>query len=456
MRDLSFLIDAANRFIWGAPLLVLLILVGGMLTFRLRAIQFRYLFFAHKLALTSHDDAAEGDISQFEALMTTLAATIGTGSIAGVATAIVIGGVGSLFWMWIAALLGMVIRFAESILAVKYRSTDTKGEMCGGPMYYIERGMSWKWLAVLFAIFGIGASFGIGNTVQANSVALAAQELVGVNPLFSGVILTLAAAAALFGGIKKIGKVASFLVPIMATFYLLSAFIAIFSHISEVPRAFCLIIESAFTGQAASGGFVGSTMMLAVQMGLSRGIFSSEAGLGSSPIASAAARTQAPGRQAMISMCGVFITTGVVCTLTGLVIALSGTLGSRDMHGALLDGAALALHAFERLLPFGGGVVVTLSLIPFAYTTIIAWAYYGEKCIEYLLGLKAIWWYRIFFIALLVPGSTLNLQFVWSFANLMNGLMAIPNLIALFVLRHTVVRETKIFLCLLQKNRLGK
>ncbi len=444
-------IDFANRMIWGPPLLIFLVFVGALLTVRLKGVQFRYLIHAHKLAFTANDEKAQGDISQFETLMTTLAATIGIGSITGVATAIAIGGMGALFWMWVAALLGMATRFGESILAVKYRKVDSRGEMCGGPMHYIEKGLSCKTLAVLFAVFGVCAAFGTGNMVQANSVSLAMKELFGIHPLVVGVALMVCTGATLFGGIKKIGKVASYLVPAMAIFYCLAAFIAILLNINHVPSAFVCIFRSAFKGQAASGGFIGSTMMLAIEMGISRGIFSSEAGLGSSPIAAAAARTDTPGRQAMISMCSVFITTGIVCTITGLVIALSKVLGTKGADGTLLNGSALALRAFEQLLPFGG-TFVTIALVPFAYSTIIAWAYYGEKCVEYLLGERVIQGYRFAFTVLTLLGAILGLKMVWGIANIANGLMAFPNLIALCFLSSVIAKETRIFIALLKQE----
>ena len=384
--------------------------------------------------------------------MTALAGTIGIGSIAGVATAITIGGMGSLVWMWFAALLGMATKYGEAILAVKYRMTDEKEEMCGGPMYYIARGMGVKWLAVLFCIFGIGASFGIGNVVQTNSVAIALHEIAAIDPIWSGIGVMILVAFALVGGIKSIGKVVAIVVPAMALFYIGGGLLIICLKIQALPAAFALIFRSAFEGQAAIGGFAGAGIMAAIQMGISRGVFSSEAGMGSSPIAAAAAKTDTPGRQALVSMCSVFITTGIVCTITGLVIAVSGVLGETGATGGLLDGSALVLRAFNSILPYGG-LIVTIAIIPFAYSTILSWAYYGEKCIEYLFGLKIVKAYRIFFILLVIPGALIGMRLTWSFSNLMNGLMAFPNLIALFALTGVIAKETRFFEQLLQKER---
>lgn len=452
MESLEQLINTANDWVWGPPLLILLTIVGLYLTVVTRGIQFRHLFYAHKLAFTRHDDDSEGDISHFEALMTALAATIGIGSIAGVATALAAGGLGALFWMWIAALFGMATKYAEAILAIKYRITDEKGEMCGGPMYYIEQGVGSKVLASIFAIFASITAVGTGNMVQANSVSLALQDLIGLHPMITGFGLMFFTGVALLGGIKSIGKIAGYLVPPMALFYIFGGLFIILYRIADVPAAFFLILSSAFSGQAAVGGFLGSTVMLAVQMGVSRSIFSNEAGLGSSPIAAAAAKTDTPGRQALVSMSSVFITTGIVCTITGLVVAITNVLGDTDSTGQVLDGSALALRAFDSVIPYGG-TIVTIALIPFAYSTILGWAYYGEKCIEYLLGINYVTAYRILFTLVVIPGAVLSLKVVWGFANLMNGLMAFPNLIGLFMLAGVVAKETELFDKLLTKER---
>ncbi len=455
MNQFEKIVDLLNNWVWGPPLIILLIVIGVYLTIRTRALQFRYLVYAHKLAFTRHDDSAQGDISHFQALMTALAATIGIGSITGVATAIAIGGLGALFWMWVAALVGMATKYGEAILAIKYRTTDEDGEMCGGPMYYIERGMGWKWLAAIFAILGAGAAFGIGNLVQSNSVSLAVQDLFGIQPFWSGIILMGLVGFALIGGIKSIGKVVGFLVPAMAVFYIVGGLLIIALRIEAVPAAFSLIFRSAFSGQAATGGFIGATVMMAIQFGISRGVFSSEAGLGSSSIAAAAAQTDTPGRQALVSMCSVFITTGIVCTITGLVIAVSGVLGELGPDGKMLDGSAMALRAFNNILPYGG-LIVTIALIPFAYSTILGWAYYGEKCIEYLFGIRTVKVYRIFFTLLVFPGAFLSMKLVWNLANMLNGLMAFPNLIALFALTGVIAKETRLFEGILKKEKLAR
>ncbi len=452
MNILENFLSRANELIWGAPLLILLVVVGLFLTLRTRALQFRYFFYAHKLAFSRHDDKAKGDISQFEAFMTALAATIGIGSITGVATAVAVGGMGAIVWMWGAALFGMATKYGEAILGIKYRVTDEAKEMCGGPMYYLERGAKLKPLALLFALFGGITAIGTGNMVQANSVAHAVQDLVGVNPIWVGLILMVVVGAALLGGIKSIGKVVSILVPIMGAAYVLLGIGILFYNAPVVPAAIHLIFQSAWKGQAAVGGFAGATVTMAIQYGVSRGVFSSEAGLGSSPIAAAAAKTDTPGRQALISMCSVFITTGVVCTITGLVIAISGVLGDVGPDGKILDGSALALRAFDKLVPYGG-LFVTILLIPFAYSTILGWAYYGEKCVEYLFGFRAVKVYRILSTLVVIPGAILSLQVIWGFANMMNGLMAFPNLIALFLLSGVIAKETRAFDRLVRKER---
>ena len=453
MHHIEQWINILNDWIWGTPLIVLLIVVGILITVRTRGVQFRHLFYAHKLAFVRHDDSAEGDISHFQALMTALAATIGIGSIAGVATAVASGGLGALFWMWVAAFFGMATKYGEAILAIKYRVVDENGEMCGGPMYYLERGLKSKGLAVLFAVLAAITAIGTGNMVQANSVSSAVQDLFGIDPLWSGIVLMIFTGGALLGGIKSIGKIAGVLVPAMAIFYIGGGLLIIFLKIQYVPDAFWLIVKSAFSGQAAVGGFLGATVMQAVQLGVSRSIFSSEAGLGSSPIAAAAARTDTPGRQALVSMSSVFITTGIVCTITGLVIAITGVLGDTNAAGQVLDGSALALHAFDAVLP-AGGLIVTIALIPFAYSTILGWAYYGEKCVEYLFGVKMVKPYRIIFTLVVIPGAMLSLDIVWGFANMMNGLMALPNLIGLFLLSGVIARETTAFDTIVKHERI--
>ena len=455
MDIFSRLVERLNAIVWGPPLLVFIIAVGLYLTIRTRGIQFRFLFYALKLAFTRHDDRAQGDISHFQALMTALAGTIGIGSITGVATALAIGGFGAIFWMWVAALVGMGTKYGESILAIKYRILDKNHEMCGGPMYYLENGAKAKWLGVLFAFFGAVAALGTGNMVQANSVALAVDDLFHIPPFWSGIILVVTVGVVLLGGIKRIGKIASILVPTMALFYLLSALLVIILKIHEIPSVFALIFRHAFTGQASMGGFAGSSVMVAINLGISRGVFSSEAGLGTSSIAAAAAKTDTPGRQALISMCSVFITTGIVSTMTALVIGVSGVFGQVGADGKFLDGSALALNAFDQIIPYGG-LLVTIALIPFAYSTILGWAYYGEKCIEYLFGIFPTKIYRVFFTMIIFPGSILSLEAVWGFSNMMNGLMALPNLIGLMILSGVIAQETSLFKSILRRERLLK
>lgn len=442
MAQLESWLVRMENWVWGAPLLFLLIAVGLYLTFVLRGIQFRYLGYSLKLAFTRQDGGAQGDISQFQALMTALAGMIGIGSITGVATAVAMGGLGAIFWMWIASLIGMAIKFSEAILALKYRITDAKGEMSGGPMHYLERGLKSKRLAVFFALAGTITALVTGNMVQANSIAAAVQGL--VDPIWVGVGISIAAGLALFGGIKSIGKVAGWLVPVMALIYITGGLILICLKIEAVPHAFAEIIRQAFTSQAAFGGFTGSTIMTAMQFGVSRSIFSNEAGLGTASIAAAAAKTDVPGRQALISMSGVFLTSIVICTITGVAIAVSGLLGQAGPDGQLLNGSLLALAAFKSAFPFSV-VILTISLILFGYSTILGWAYYGEKCTEYLFGIRAVFWYRMLFILMLIPGATLSLQIVWSFANVMNGLMAFPNLIGIFGLSSIIAAETREF-----------
>ncbi|MDN3504509.1 MAG: sodium:alanine symporter family protein [Rhabdochlamydiaceae bacterium] len=441
-----------SEFIWGPPLLIFLVFVGLYLSFKTRFVQLRHLWYAHKLAFTRHDDSAQGDISHFQSLMTALAATIGIGSIAGVSTAIVVGGFGALFWMWVAAFFGMATKYAEGILAIKYRVKDKKGEMCGGPMYYLERGLKSKFLAVMFAVLGAITAFGTGNMVQSNSVAYAVYDLTGIPHLWTGIFLFVLVGVPLIWGIKSIGKIVAWLVPAMAAFYILGGLTVLVMKADVIPYAFGLIVKNAFTGQAAAGGFLGSTIMMAIQMGVSRGIFSSEAGLGTSPIAAAAAKTDSPGRQALVSMSSVFITTVIVCTITGLVIAATGVLGEIGADGKVITGSALALRAFDAVIP-GGGLIVTIALIPFAYSTILGWAYYGEKCVEYLFGEKGVIPYRVLSALVVIPGAIMNLQIIWLVADIMNGLMAFPNLIGLFFLAKIVSAETKLFDNMLKSER---
>ncbi|MEE4315123.1 MAG: sodium:alanine symporter family protein [Desulfofustis sp.] len=429
------LLNSISGLVWGPPMLILLVGTGIFLTIRLRGLQFTKLLYAHKLIFTS-DKKSEGDISHYQALTTALAATIGTGNIAGVATAIFLGGPGAVFWMWMTGLVGMATKYSEAILAVKYRVTDSRGEMCGGPMYYIEKGMGWKWLGVLFAIFGAVAAFGIGNMVQSNSVADAVFTSFSISPMVTGIVLAVLTALVILGGIKSIGRVTALLVPFMAAIYTIGGLVIIFINFAEVPTALASIFSSAFGGEAAFGGAVGA----AIRYGVARGVFSNEAGLGSAPIAAAAARTDYPGRQALVSMTQTFIDTIVVCSITALAILTSGALATGE------TGAALTTSAFNEGLPGQGGIIVAVGIILFAYSTILGWCYYGEKCMEYLFSEKAVIYYRVAFVAFVFVGAVAKLDFVWTFSDVMNGLMAVPNLIGLLALSGVVVAETKRFL----------
>jgi AGCS family alanine or glycine:cation symporter len=445
MEYFNSMLSEFRSQVWGPPLLALLLGTGLYLTFLLRGIQFRYLGYALKQVFARQKANSKGDISHFEALMTSLAGAIGTGTIVGVATALAIGGVGALFWMWVTAFLGMATKYAESLLAVKYRQLDKWGEMVGGPMQYIERGLGWKWMAILFALFASVAAIGTGNLVQVNSIADAVNNVWSVNPWYTGIALALLTGLVLIGGVKAIGHVAGVLVPIMALLYTFAGIYILLINIHNIPAAFAHIIQSAFSGQAAVGGFAGSTLLLTIQMGVSRSVFSNEAGLGISSLAAAAAKTDSPGRQAMITMTGALISTVIVCTITGLVLSVTGSVGLQDETGATLNGAAMAIKAFNSAIP-GGQFVVTIGLILFAYTTVIAWAYYGEKCCEYLLGEKAIIPYRIIYTLIVIPGAAINMEAAWHVADITNGLMVIPNLIALVALSRVITSETQVFL----------
>jgi AGCS family alanine or glycine:cation symporter len=445
-------LNRVDTWIWGHCLVILLVGAGLFFTLLLRGMQFRYLFYSLKLAFTRHDDQAEGDISQFQALMTALAATIGIGSIAGVATAITAGGFGAVFWMWVIALIGMVTKFSEAILAVKFRVVDEKGQMSGGPMYYIANGLKWKWLGVLFAIFCILSSFAGGNLIQANSITAAISALTPFSPMWIGLLISLITGVVLLGGIKSIGKISSYLVPLMAIVYMGGGLFIIVCKIDQVPLALLTIVKAAFTGQAAFGGFLGASVMAAVQMGVARGVSSNEAGLGSAPIAAAAAKTDVPGRQALISMSGVFLSSLVVCSITALVIAVTGVLGTTDPTGKALNGSLLVMEAFRTVIP-GGDVLVMISLALFGYTTIVGWAYYGERSIAFLAGEKMLILYRVLFSACTFIGAIMSLEIVWPLADIMNGLMAFPNLIGLIGLTPIIAEEAKIFFKLLEKER---
>ncbi|SDM70036.1 alanine/glycine:cation symporter family protein [Sediminibacillus halophilus] len=441
MGEESKLLDMINTisgYVWGPPLLILLVGTGIYLTLRLGFLQIRSLPYALKLAFSpaKQDKKSKGDISHYQALTTAMAATIGTGNIAGVATAVVLGGPGAVFWMWITAVFGMATKYAEAILAVKYRVTNSNGEMSGGPMYYLEKGLKAKWLGVLFALFGAIAAFGIGNMVQANSVADVLETSFSIPTWITGVILTVLVFLVIIGGIKSIGRVTSFFVPIMAAFYVLGGLVILIMNIDLVPSALGTIFSDAFTGSALGGGILGTV----IRYGVARGVFSNEAGLGSAPIAAAAARTDYPGRQALVSMTQVFIDTILVCSITGLTIVMAG------QYTGGLDGADLTSESFGVFLGNTGTYIVAIGIIFFAFSTLVGWSYYGEKCIGYLINDKAIPVYRLIFVLAVFVGSVAALDVVWGIADIMNGLMAFPNLIGLLGLSGVVAAETKRFL----------
>jgi AGCS family alanine or glycine:cation symporter len=436
---LTTLLNEASGIIWGPVMLVLLLGAGIYLTIGLKAMPWHKTGTAFKLLWQGRKPEGEGDITPFQALMTALAATIGTGNIAGVATAIALGGPGAVFWMWITALVGMATKYSEAVLAVRYREIDDKGKHVGGPMYYIKNGLGkkWLWLGSAFALFGMLAGFGIGNMVQANSVADALSSTFQIKPWLTGIVMAALAAAVILGGINRIAVVAAKLVPLMAIAYIAGSAVVIFSNLGQVPAALGTIVSDAFTGTAATGGFAGAAVWAAIRFGVARGIFSNEAGLGSAPIAHAAARTNSPVHQGMIGMLGTFIDTIIVCTMTALVIVLTGAW----TEGA--TGAALSAQAFNIGLPGIGSYIVTFGLVIFAFTTILGWSYYGERCAEYLFGTKAILPYRLLWLVALPIGATEELNFIWLLADVLNGMMAIPNLIALLLLSPVVFKITR-------------
>ena len=442
MEAITNAVNWLNGVVWGVPMLVLILGTGIFLQFGLKLMPILKLGFGFKLLWRGRKpEAGKGDISPFNALMTSLSATIGTGNIAGVATAIFLGGPGALFYMWLTALVGMATKYAEAVCSVKYREVDANGNQVGGPMYYIKNGLSskWAWLAPTFAVFGGIAGFGIGNTVQANSIAAAVQSSFGIPTWVSGVVAMVLVGAVLLGGIKRIGAVAGKLVPVMAIGYIVCGLVVLAINFSEIPAAIALIFESAFTGQAAAGGFAGATVWAAIRFGVARGVFSNEAGLGSAPIAHAAAVTKGPVNQGLIAMLGTFIDTLIVCSITGLAIITSGVWSSGE------TGAALTSAAFEAALPGAGGYMVTIGLAIFAFTTILGWSFYGEKCVQYLFGVKSITLFRLLWVIAVPIGATADLGFIWLLADTLNALMALPNLIALALLSPLVFKLTREF-----------
>ena len=452
LNKIQSILNAINSIIWGPPLLILLVGTGIYLTWRLKLLQVFRLPLAFKYIFCKEDDDnenAKGDVSSYGALCTALSATIGTGNIVGVATAITAGGPGALFWMWFAAFFGMATKYAEGLLAIKYREVDENGQMAGGPMYYIKNGLGLNWLAKLFAIFGVGvALLGIGTFGQVKSIADAAQIGFNIPVWVTTVVITVIVALITLGGIKRIASVSEMVVPFMAILYIIGSLLVLFFNYDKIPAALLLIIESAFNPKAALGGATGITVSIAMQRGIGRGIFSNESGLGSAPIAAAAAKTNSPVRQGLISMTGTFLDTIIVCTMTGIVIVLTGSYGSG------LEGAALTTAAFESGLPIAviGKYIVNIGLMFFAFTTIIGWNYYGERCIQYLLGIKGIKPYKILFISLVGVGPFLPLEMIFIIADIVNGLMAFPNLVGLIGLRKVVVEETEKYFEDLKEN----
>ena len=435
------ILNEIDAFVWGPPLLVLLVGTGILLTFRLKLLQVFKLPQALGLIFSAKNDGS-GDVNSFKALCTALAATVGTGNIVGVATAIKAGGPGALFWMWMAAFFGMATKYSECLLAVKYRTVDANGNISGGPMYYIENGLGKKYkpLAVMFAVFGVlCAYFGIGTFAQVNSIVEITQISAGIPVVYTGIALTVVVAAVTIGGLKSIATVAAKVVPAMALLYFLTTVGIMIVFADQVPAAIATVLNSAFTPTAAQGGFLGATVMLAMRSGVARGVFSNESGLGSAPIVAAAAKTKWAAEQGLVSMTGTFIDTIIICTLTGLSLVVSG------VWCGPLNGAAMTESAFNMAFPAFGSMLLLVGLVLFAFTTILGWNYYGERCVEYLMGVKAILPYRIIFICLIACGPFLKLEEIWVLADIVNGLMAIPNLIALIALSGVVVAETKAY-----------
>ncbi|MGO0041359.1 alanine/glycine:cation symporter family protein [Streptococcus suis] len=434
------LFKAINNFVWGPPLLILLVGTGVYFTLRLGMFQVSKLPTAFRLIFSS-DQSGQGDVSSFAALCTALAATVGTGNIVGVATAITTGGPGALFWMWVAAFFGMATKYAEGFLAIKYRTKDANGQAAGGPMHYITLGMGQKWkpLAVFFAVSGVlVALLGMGTFSQVNSIASSMSSSFGLAPQLVSIVTAISIALFIFGGIEKISDVSTKIVPFMAILYILASLIVLVVHWNELLPTFGLVLKSAFSPAAAVGGFVGATVKEAIQRGIARGVFSNESGLGSAPIAAAAAKSDNPVEQGLISMTGTFIDTIIICTLTGLTILVTGQW---SVEG--LEGAPLTQAAFATVFGNAGSIALTISLVLFAFTTILGWSYYGERCIEFLFGTKSILPYRLLFVAMVALGGFLKLDLIWTIADIVNGLMALPNLIALLALSPVIIKETR-------------
>src|SRR5574344_610016 len=447
MNTINDFFSILSSFLWGWPMIILLLGTHLYLTIRLRFPQ-RKLWTAIKISLKKDKDAS-GDVSQFGALATALAATIGTGNIVGVATAVALGGPGAVLWCWLTGVFGISTKYAEGLLAIKYRVKTSNGKMLGGPMYALERGLGWKWLAVLFAVFASIAAFGIGNTVQANSISMLVHETYGVSPYITGSIICILTAIVIIGGVKSIARVCTAFVPVMAIFYILGCIIILFINGQYLGQALILIFKSAFTPAAAGGGFIGTTVMTAARFGIARGLFSNESGLGSAPIVAAAAQTRNPVRQALVSSTGTFWDTVVICALTGLVL-VSSVIAYPDI--SYTDGAVLTKQAFGKI-PYIGAPLLSFGLLTFAFSTILGWSYYGERAVEYLKGKKWTFYYRLLYIAAVFIGSIISLTTVWNIADCMNALMAIPNLLSLLFLSNIIVHETRKYLW---RDRLDK
>jgi AGCS family alanine or glycine:cation symporter len=435
MEAAEKLLQDVGSWVWGPPMIVLLMGTHVFLTFRLRFIQ-RYLGRAIKLSFQRTREG-EGDISHFGALTTALAATIGTGNIVGVATAIAAGGPGAVLWIWLTGVFGIATKYGEAVLAVKYRTVNSRGEMAGGPMYVLERGLGLRWLGVVFAVFTAVSAFGIGNMVQANSISVLLDESFHISPWVSGSVLMVLTALVILGGIRSIARVCEVLVPFMALAYIVGCLVLLAIGWRTLPATVMLIVRSAFTGQAAVGGFLGASVLAAMRFGIARGLFSNESGLGSAPILAAAAQTTNPVRQALVSCTGTFWDTVVICLMTGLVLVNSG-----DWTSGTVQGASLTKAAFSDI-PVIGPTVLTIGLLTFVFSTILGWCYYGEKAVEYLLGLHAVKVYRVLWTAAVLVGSVLTLPIVWSLADIANALMALPNLVALLALSGVIVAETR-------------
>ncbi|MGU8048447.1 alanine/glycine:cation symporter family protein [Streptococcus suis] len=434
------LMQNINNFVWGPPLLLLLVGTGVYLTLRLGVFQIGKLPTAFRLIFSS-DQSGQGDVSSFAALCTALAATVGTGNIVGVATAITTGGPGALFWMWVAAFFGMATKYAEGFLAIKYRTKDANGQAAGGPMHYITLGMgkNWKPLAVFFAISGVlVALLGIGTFSQVNSITASLETSFGLAPQLVSIVTAISIAFFIFGGIEKISDVSTKVVPFMAILYILASITVLAVHWDQLLPTLALVFKSAFTPAAAVGGFVGATVKEAIQRGIARGVFSNESGLGSAPIAAAAAKSDNPVEQGLISMTGTFIDTLIICSLTGLSILVTDQWTTEGLAGAPLTQAA-----FATVFGNTGSIALTISLVLFAFTTILGWSYYGERCIEFLFGTKSILPYRLLFVAMVALGGFLKLDLIWTIADIVNGLMALPNLIALLALSPVIIKETR-------------